>query len=270
MLQNEANEFAKYTLANADNLFEALMASVQFEELGKGRQGTVLVKPNELRGNPIVRTTSKYVSAANAFRPIHLKLAKQIEEVASLKSGFNNALIENYTNAYFKMGAHSDLALDLEDDSLIALFSCYETPDLDAPLRRLVVEPKSTEEVTGGNQLEPVEIALEHNSVVVFSVAANRRFKHKIVLDKSANPPENKWLGITFRTSKTFVRIGDGKAYFEDGSQLTLASEDQRSEFFSLRGQENRETNFFYPEIAYTISESDLLPLQNVSEDTSC
>ena len=49
---------------------------------------------------------------------------------------------------------------------------------------------------------------------VVFSVATNRRFKHRIVLEASAQTPENQWLGITFRTSKTYVRLRDGQGLF--------------------------------------------------------
>jgi hypothetical protein len=94
----------------------------------------------------------------------------------------------------------------------------------------------------------------------VFSVDANRRLKHKIVLDTSTQTPENQWLGITFRTSKTFVRFRDEYAYFPDNARLTLASDEQRREFYQLRRRENNETDFTYPRITYTISESDLVP----------
>merc|ERR1712050_536946 len=105
------------------------------------------------------------------------------------------ALIELYTNTYATMGFHSDQDLDLEEGSSIAVFSCYKHPELASPPRKLVVESK---EPGGGT----FEIPLTHNSVVVFSVETNRRFRHKIVLDAAAQPPENQWLGVTFRTSK--------------------------------------------------------------------
>ena len=130
--------------------------------------------------------------------------------------GYNNALIENYTNAYRTMGFHSDQALDLQPGSLIALFSCYSDPELATPPRKLVVEPK---EAGGGGGFE---VPLEHNSVVVFSLHANTRFRHKIVLD-AADAPENTWLGGTFRTSRTFVHFRDGTPRFEDGTPLALA-----------------------------------------------
>merc|ERR1712066_23585 len=98
------------------------------------------------------------------------------------------------------------------------------------------------------------EIPLTHNSVVVFSLETNRRFKHKIVLDTTAHPPENQWLGVTFRTSKTFVRFHGEQAYLGDGAPLTVADDDQRSEFYKLRRCENEATDSTYPQILYTIS----------------
>src|SRR3954452_690723 len=157
-----------YALPTEGNLFEELLASVRFEDVGKGRQGAVLVKIDETRGVPLVRTTTRYGAAAQRFRPVHERLAQQIQQSASLPAGFNNALIENYTNAYATMGSHSDQALDLADGSSIALFSCYERPEMAKPPRKLLVEPKGS----GGDS---VEVPLTHNSVVVFSVDANRR-----------------------------------------------------------------------------------------------
>ena len=246
-----------YTLLTEDNLFEELLASVRFEDVGKGRQGAVLVKIDETGGIPIVRTTTKYGTPAQRFRPMHEQLAREIQTRASLPVGFNNALIENYTNAYTTMGGHSDQALDLADESFIAVFSCYRHPERANPPRKLLVEWKES----GG---EHVEIPLTHNSAVVFSVAANRRLKHKIVLAASAQTPENQWLGITFRTSRTFVRFRDGHAYFPDNARLTLASDEQRREFYQLRHRENQETDFTYPRRPYTISESDMMPPEPV------
>lgn len=232
--------------------FAELLASVRFEDVGKGRQGAVLTKPEDTRGVPIVRTTTKYAAPAQCFKPVHDRLARRIQEAASLSVDFNNALIENYTGAYTTMGAHSDQALDLADGSFIAVFSCYEHPALTNSVRKLLVEPKE-----GG---ERVAVPLAHNTAVVFSLGANRRLRHKIVLDAPPRAPENRWLGVTFRVSKTFVTSRDGRTFFADGSPLTLADEGQRREFYHLRGRENAETDFTYPRIAYTISESDLVP----------
>jgi len=97
---------------------------------------------------PIVRTTTKYKNPAQCFQDIHLKLTSQIENIANLNQDydFNNCLIEVYQNNYFNMGYHSDQALDLQEGSSIALFSCYEYPELlnelVRPPRLLVIERK--------------------------------------------------------------------------------------------------------------------------------
>ncbi len=247
------DEMRAYTLNTEGNLFEELLASVRFEDVGKGRQGAVLVKPDETGCIPIVRTTTRYNAPAQCFRPVHEKLARQIRDTASLSAEFNNALIETYTNAYTRMGSHSDQALDLADESFIAIFSCYQYPELANPPRKLIVESKEP----GSDK---IEIPLTPNSVVVFSVSTNRRLKHRIVLDAPGRMPENRWLGMTFRTSGTFVRFRDEGACLDDDVRLTLADDDQRREFFHLRHRENQETDFTYPRMTYSISESDLMP----------
>ncbi|NJK32122.1 MAG: alpha-ketoglutarate-dependent dioxygenase AlkB [Deltaproteobacteria bacterium] len=246
------DEFRRYVVPAEDDLFEQLLASARFEHVTRGRQGTVLVAPDDTRGIPIVRTTTRYDAPAQCFKPVHSRLAQQIRELASLPLAFNNALIEVYGNAYTRMGFHSDQALDLEAGSVIAVFSCYRVPDRANPPRALVVQSKQP----SGDVLE---IPLTHHSVVVFSLDTNRRFRHKIVLDRSLQPPENQWLGVTFRTSGTFVRPSGERMHFEDGEPLTLADDDQRRAFYELRRRENQETSFTYPRLTYTISESDLM-----------
>jgi hypothetical protein len=96
---------------------------------------------------------------------------------------------------------------------------------------------------------------------VVFSVAANRRFQATGSCSiRRPGAPENHWMGVTFRTSRTTVHLRDGQAYLADDTPLTLATGDQRREFFRLRSRENNETDFTYPRITYTISESDRMP----------
>jgi hypothetical protein len=256
------DKIRSYTLLTEGNLFEELLASVRFEDVGKGRQGSVLIKIDETGHIPIVRTTTRYSAPAQRFHLVHEQLAQQIQKSASLSVGFNNALIENYTNAYTTMGSHSDQALDLADESFIAIFSCYKHPEIANPPRKLLVELKES----GGNN---IAISLTHNSVLVFSVDTNRRLKHKIVLDTSTQMPENQWLGITFRTSKTFVRFRDEYVYFLDDASLTLANDEQRREFYQLRHRENNETDFTYPRITYTISESDMMPPEPIKDSRS-
>lgn len=246
-----SDAFRTYTVATRGELFAELSASTRIEALGKGRSGAVLVASDE-RGAPIVRTTTAYTLPAQEFGAIHRALARQIGACASLATPFNNALLEVYTRAYATMGAHSDQALDLDDAGEIALFSCYEHPEA-APSRRLIVESKETGEPS-------FEVPLLHGHVVVFSAETNRRYRHRIVLDPASAAPDNTWLGVTFRTSKTWVHVHDGQPRFADGTPLTLADEDQRRTFFQLRGRENRETEFVYPRITYTLSPSDLWP----------
>lgn len=264
-----------------EDSFRVLKHSVRFEDVSKGRQGAVLIACEEtLTQVPIVRTTTQYTLPSQPFRPIHYKLAQRIQQVANLSHCLNNALIELYTPLYATMGFHSDQALDLQEGSSVAVFSSYRFPD--KPNRKLIIESKEP----GGRTWE---ILMTHNSVVVFSADTNRRFRHKIILDRSllgsggsaGKSDENEWLGVTFRTSKTFVnyeiRDESGANSFSstgssigqynviiasncDSSVLTLATDTQRKEFYKLRGQENAELDFTYPEVTFTISESDLQP----------
>lgn len=240
-------------LPTEENPFAKLSASVMWEDLGKGRRGAVLTKIDPMHGVPLVRTTTRYTTPTQHFRPVHEQLARQIQEVAALSVDFNNALIETYTNAYTTMGSHSDQALDLAADSYIAVFSCYPYPETVPPPRKLIFEPKAS-------RGEKFQIPLAHNSIVAFSVDTNRQLKHKIILDASAQASENPWLGITFRTSKTFIRFRDGHAYLPHDTPLTTADDDQSREFYQLRRRENSELDFSYPPLTYTVSESDLMP----------
>jgi hypothetical protein len=241
-----ADEFRAWALPASSTLFEALLASARFEELGKGRRGAVLVKLDAAGTVPLVRTTTPYRSSSQRFHEIHDRLAQEIQQ-GGWSCAFNNALIEHYTNAYSTMKRHSDQALDLAEESSIAIFSCYRDPD--RPSRRLVVKSKEAEGAV-------FEVPLVHGGVVAFSLATNRRFTHTIAL--TAHAPDNEWLGITYRTSRTFVRFLDGCPRFANGERLTLATEDQRRELFQLKRRENDEVSFTYPPIPYTISAGDL------------
>ncbi|MFB7619214.1 hypothetical protein [Kitasatospora sp. NPDC056181] len=247
-----SDEILSCTLPIEGNLFAELSASARLEDVGKGRRGAVLSRTDEAGGVPLVRTTTRYDSPTQRFRAVHERLAQQVQERAALSVGFNNALIESYTNAYSTMGSHSDQALDLADESFIAVFSCYQHPEA-IPPRKLIFESKGS----GG---EKFEIPLTHHGIVAFSVDSNRWLRHRIVLDTPARRADNQWLGVTFRTSKTFVRFRDGQAYLPQGARLMSADDEQRHEFYRLRRRENKETDFVYPPLTYTVSESDLMP----------
>lgn len=247
-----SDEILSCALPTAENLFAELSASARWEDVGKGRRGAVLTKIDEAGGVPLVRTTTRYGGPTQRFRAVHERLAQRIQERAAFSVGFNNALIESYTNAYTTMGSHSDQALDLADESFIAVYSCYQHPEASPP-RKLIFASKGS----GG---EKFEVPLAHNGIVAFSVDSNRRLRHKIVLDTPARTADNQWLGVTFRTSKTFVRFRDGHAYLPQGARLMSADDEQRREFYGLRRRENNETDFIYPLLTYTVSESDLMP----------
>ncbi|WP_030239131.1 alpha-ketoglutarate-dependent dioxygenase AlkB [Streptomyces sp. NRRL S-350] len=240
------------TLPAEGDPFAELSASARLEDVGKGRRGAVLTRIDEAGGVPLVRTTTRYGSPAQRFRAVHERLAQRIREHLGLPVGFDNALIESYTNAYTTMGGHSDQALDLADGSFIAVFSCYLHAEAGPP-RQLIFESK---ESAG----ETFAIPLAHNGVVAFSVDTNRRLRHRIVLEKAARTAENQWLGVTFRTSKTLLRFRDGLPYLPHGARLVAADDEQRQEFYRLRRRENEETDFGYPPLTYTVSESDLMP----------
>ena len=249
------NGFISFVLDLKPGTFERFQKGVNFEDVTKGRKGNHLVDATE-RGVPIVRTTTQYTKPAHRFSEAHHELVDAILDAAPLDvSRFNNALIEVYDRAYYKMGYHSDQALDLARGSCIALYSCYENPESRAALRTLKVKDKVSN--------EEHSILLEHNSVVLFSLETNTAHAHKIVLDPVPSPsssePDNRWLGITFRRSETFVRFEDGRPMLENGEQFLLADEDQRKAFYRLRGQENRSMDFDYPALDYTINAADLL-----------
>ncbi|MET7340775.1 hypothetical protein [Streptomyces sp. NPDC005547] len=248
-----SEDIVRCSLPAGRDLFAELCAATPMEDVGKGRKGAVLTRADGDGGVPLVRTTTRYARPALRFRDVHERLAREIRERAGLPAVLDNALAERYTSAYTTMGRHSDQALDLADDGFIAVLSCYREPEAD-PRRLLIFESK--EEPGAGT----LEIPLVHNGVVVFSVAANRRLRHRIVADPAGGPGDNEWLGLTFRTSKTVLRFRDGQPYLPRGVPLTLADEERSRTFYGLRRRENNETDFVYPELDCTVSASDLVP----------
>ncbi len=252
------DDFIKTTLAFDQNLFHGLSNQINFENVGKGRSGNHLVKIQD-KGIPIVRTTTQYNIPAHNFSSIHNRIVNTInnklENLAPIN--FNNALIEIYELSYTKMKYHSDQCLDLASNSYIGLFSCYEKPDelTEQSIRKLKIKDKITH--------EEFEFYLTHNSLILFSLSANSRFYHKIVLEQVPKQKplksENKWLGITFRESKTFIQFKNNSPYFLNGKLLELANDDQKKEYYRLRGEENKSLDFIYPKIDYTLSKADTI-----------
>lgn len=241
--------FAKFIVNYPNNTFEELSHNVHFEDITNGRKGAVLV---DCKNNliPIVRTTTAYNVPAQQFLPEHYDLVEKIKNVSQINNlELNNALVEIYDSKYTSMKYHSDQALDLAENSYICIFSCYDNP---VDIRKLIIQNKQTNKCS--------EILLEHNSVVIFSFETNYKHLHKIILEKSIT--NNKWLGLTFRLSKTFINFINEIPYFHlNGILLKIADENEKKAFYKYRGEENRNIGYTYPDIDYTISPSDILPI---------
>ena len=174
-------------------------------------------------------------------------------EFKHLELDFNNGMIEIYNVDYKDMAFHTDQSLDL--DHYICIFSCYSNPNTQN-LRKLITKNKSD-----GNENT---IVLNNNSIVVFSVDTNSMFRHKIVLPKTSVKENVKWLGITFRRSKTFIHFVNELPFFicEKQIQLTLATQDEKVIYYKYKGLENSDIDFIYPQLTYTISVGDLIPIE--------
>lgn len=237
-----------------NNYFEPLRSSVVWETVGKGRAMATLINSDNADALiPVVRSTTVCHHPTQWFGDIHHTVLRDLlcampDHVVEPPK-FNNAMLELYTPECRAMKYHSDLALDLHPDSYIAIFSCYDTTY--AAKRKLVIKNKTTGTIR--------EIVLEHNMVVLFSLDTNRQHLHKIVPatgnPSSPAPGPGQWMGMTFRTSRTFVAHDPML-----GCALRLATPEEHSHFLRLRSQENKSTDFFdYGHVDYTISPGDLL-----------
>lgn len=229
------------------NLFKEL-CDVKFENICSGRKGCVLAKINN-GVIPLVRTTTNYENPVQSFNKTHIKVINKIKSSFDYEIDFNNALVELYTQKYYKMGFHTDQSLDLQKDSFICLYSCYKNKTQKKDLRKLKIKNKETNDIS--------EVLLEHNSIVLFSTNTNKKHLHKIILE--SNSSDNEWFGMTLRLSKTFIEFKNNYPFI-DNIRLTFATEEQRNEFIMHKRNENKSIKYEYPKIYYTISKSDLLP----------
>ena len=242
--------FKKFIIDLKSNLFDELSTSTKFEDIAKGRQVAVLVNDkHDLI--PIIRTTTVYNEPAQKFLPIHHNIMDHIRKKTKLNITFNNASIEIYDFHYRNMKFHTDQSLDLKCNSYICLFSCYENDSNNSKdIRKLQIQNKITKECS--------EISLDNGSIVLFSTSANHEHLHKIILE--SNTSTNKWLGITFRLSKTFIKFNDNVPYiYPTETILRIATNEEKKNFFKHKGNENLNIEYTYPEIDYTISISDTL-----------
>ncbi len=101
---------------------------------------------------------------------------------------------------------------------------------------------------------------MDHNSVILFPLSTNEKHLHKIILEETSK--NNRWIGVTFRLSKTFIHHVDNTPYiYGTDDVLTVANRDEAINFYKLRGQENKSLQFKYPQLNSTISISDTLPV---------
>lgn len=242
--------------------FDTLTQSIPFEQFPPTRQVANIAEFNSKGHIPIVRTTTTYKQQVQPMPPAFLALRDAITKAITTATGrcpeFNNAMAELYEPEYRKMGFHTDQAQDLAEDSLICISSCYESSSASStpsngkavkpsPPRLLIVNDKRS-----GDEKNVTEIPMHDNSRIVFSTATKALHKHKIV----GRGCTRRWLGITFRTSKTYVERREEKLYFVDsGRLLREAREEEAVEIRKCKGEENRETAFEWPEMDFTLSE---------------
>lgn len=250
--------FVKKFIDTNNDVFQKLNEFVKFEVVTKGRLGCILV--NNANKVPIVRTTTKYNDPAQLFTDIHYEIIDAIKKAfVDVNLEFNNAMLETYNSEYFSMGFHSDQALDLDPNSYICLFSCYNIIPDQKNTRILRIKNKESN--------EQIDIMLEHNSVVIFSTETNKKYLHKIILPTNEGDNGVVWTGLTLRMSKTFVQFHNNVPYIINDNTnvplapLALATDNETKEFYKQRSNENKLTNFEYSQINFTISKSDLLPI---------
>lgn len=90
----------------------------------------------------------------------------------------------------------------------------YNVPAHDFSAIHHAVVDRINDTIVGNNLVEiPAQHLLTHHSVILFSLATNTKFLHKIVLDAAPDSKQlesdNRWLGITFCTSKTYIQFED-------------------------------------------------------------
>ena len=151
------------------------------------------------------------------------------------------------------MGFHCDQSQDLEENTLICILSFYLNPT--AQGKRAFVYKQKNDDVEN-------TIIMEHNSMLIFDTQVNMYHLHKIVLTESKN---NEWVGLTFRTSKTFVqfthvdKIEQPIPTINNQPLRFVTDEKEKKEYFFLKGLENKQADFTWPILTYTISPSNLM-----------
>ena len=82
---------------------------------------------------PIVRTTTNYNVPAHNFLPVHHNIIEKLNCTSGRLFKLNNAMIERYNYKYVTMKDHSDQDMDLDPESYICVFSCYNVVEGNLP-----------------------------------------------------------------------------------------------------------------------------------------
>jgi hypothetical protein len=230
--------------------FDNLCMLNKFEDVAKGRQCAIINKSNAL-----IRTTTNYKNPAQEFKNLHTYIDQVIRErLGKSNQVVNNAMIEIYEPSYRKMGFHTDQAQDLDSNSWIYVYSCYENGNVDrSEHRSFIIQDKLTS--------KEWIIPMENNSVIAFSTDTNHKFRHKIAFgpEDMYNSTDKRWLGITFRTSKTNVVFNE----YGIPKNLRIATEEERQAIYKMKSDENNLVDHEWTKLEYTLSSSDLMPIDN-------
>jgi hypothetical protein len=161
--------------------------SIQTGAIGKGRRGYILTD------GYIVRQTTPF-SASYPIPEWAALIADTVHAAIEMPTApkFNNMMVEFYGDKYKFMGYHSDIDLDLADNSYIGIVIAYANLDL-PPNRGLTIKCK----LTGTTR----QLTLEHLKCFMFSTTENKKYVHKIDILQ----PGQECCIITLRTSKTHV-----------------------------------------------------------------
>lgn len=242
--------FTKYILNDIPS-FEQILSRHETETLSANRQCAVLISSPSISPKkiPLLRTTSHYTLPAQTFSSQENQIIEKIQELLPDDVTLNHATLEVYDHQYRKMRYHTDQYLDIAKDTYIALVSIYENP-LEPASRTLFIKDK----VSGALS----NIEMTHNSVIIFPFETNYRYLHKIIATKQL---QNKWLGLTFRTCKTFIQLNDKNQPLH----IRLATESEKEKLFHLKHKENESTNDIYEEEEtsgdlVTMNPADILP----------
>lgn len=258
-------------IAESMDWFSEIATAYRFDPVTVGRRATIAVTEQSDGSVPVVRTTNQYTSAPQKcneplemLREMISNIAENEFDIPPEQTEFNDIMLQLYDSRYRRMGYHTDQMIDLKTSSYIAVCSIYSDPET-VELRTLKIKDKLTGQAVR-------DITMTHGSIVLFSLQANRDHLHKIILDryekKSSQPSQpsqsdlTQCLSITMRTSNRFLSFDEDNIprLLPDSTELRLATDDERKQFYNLKQQENKDPEFEWPtDIDFTISESDLM-----------